>query len=84
MGSTNYRSDFFEFETLTPIIGKPDYQSLKRLKDQIKANAQAVPSTLGGGQHGLLGLVLSDVEYALATSENYLNVFGHYDNEKII
>ena len=72
MGSTNYRSDFFEFETLTPIIGKPDYQSLKRLKDQIKANAQAVPSTLGGGQHGLLGLVLSDVEYALASATPFV------------
>ena len=72
MSSTNYCSDFFEFETLTPIIGKPDYQSLKRLKDQIKANAQAVPSTLGGGQYGLLGLVLSDMEYALASATPFV------------
>ena len=49
MSSTNYRTDFFEFETLTPIRGKPDFQSLTTLKNQIKANAQAVSSTLGGG-----------------------------------
>ena len=55
----NYKTDLFEHERLTPIVGKPDYISLQRLKKQIKANAQEVPSTLGGGNHGMLGLVLS-------------------------
>ena len=64
----NYKTDLFEHERLTPIVGKPDYISLQRLKKQIKANAQAVPSTLGGGNHGMLGLVLSEVEYALVSA----------------
>ena len=72
MSSTNYRTDFFEFETLTPIRGKPDFQSLTTLKNQIKANAQAVPSTLGGGNHGLLGLVLTNAEYAVVSAVPYL------------
>ena len=64
----NYKTDLFEHERLTPIVGKPDYISLQRLKKQIKANVQAVPSTLGGGTHGMLGLVISDVEYATVSA----------------
>ena len=73
MSSTNYRTDFFEFDTLTPIRGKPDFQSLTTLKNQIKANAQAVPSTLGGGNHGLLGLVLTDAEYAVVSADPFVS-----------
>ena len=72
MSSTNYRTDLFEFDTLTPIRGKPDFQSLTTLKNQIKANAQAVTSTLGGGQNGLLGLVLTDAEYAVVSAAPFV------------
>ena len=33
------------------------------MKNELKANAQLVPQTLGGGQHGNLGLVLTTDEY---------------------
>ena len=33
------------------------------MKNELKANAQLVPSTLGSGQHGNLGLVLTTDEY---------------------
>ena len=49
---------------LTPIAGKPTYATLKTLKDQLKANAASVPTTLGGGNHGYLGLILSPATYA--------------------
>ena len=62
----DYTSTFFLHHPLTSIHGEPDYESLKKLKKQLKANAKSVPSTLGGGNHGLLGLVL--------TSEEYVNV----------
>ena len=39
---------------LTPIVGEPTYQTLKELKDQLKANAN----------HGYLGLILSPAAYA--------------------
>ena len=49
---------------VTPIIGEPTYATLKTLKDQLKANAASVPTTLGGGKHGYLGLILSPATYA--------------------
>ena len=49
---------------LTPIVGEPTYATLKTLKDQLKANAASVPTTLGGGNHGYLGLILSPATYA--------------------
>ena len=52
----------------TPITGEPDFESLQQMKNEIKANAQSVPSTLGGGNHGMLGLVLTPVEYALVSA----------------
>ena len=65
---TDFKTTYFQFERLTPIDERPDFQSLTKLKNEIKANAQAVPSTLGGGAHGLLGLVLTDPEYALVSN----------------
>ena len=49
---------------VTPIVGKPTYATLKTLKDQLKANATSVPTTLGGGNHGYVGLILSPATYA--------------------
>ena len=65
---TNYRHDFFQYENLDVIRGEPYFETLITLKNQIKANAQSVPSTLGGGAHGLLGLVLTPIEYALVSN----------------
>ena len=48
----------------TPIVGKATYATLKTLKDQLKANAASVPTTLGGRNHGYLGLILSPATYA--------------------
>ena len=49
---------------LTPIVGEPTYATLKTLKDQLKANAASVPTTLGGSNHGYLSLILSPAAYA--------------------
>ena len=50
--------------TFTPITGEPNYTSLKNLKDQLKAYAASIPTTLGGRNHGYLGLILSPSSYA--------------------
>ena len=49
---------------VTPIVGEPTYATLKTLKDQLKANATSIPTTLSGGNHGYLGLILSPATYA--------------------
>ena len=59
----NYVETYFEYPTLTRIHGAPTYDTLKTLKDQLKANATSVTSDLGGGNHGHLGLVLDAPEY---------------------
>ena len=50
----NYIDTYFEFKKLSKIHDEPIYDSLKKIKDGLKANAAAVGSELGGGQHGHL------------------------------
>ena len=58
------KDTYFQHKVLTRIHGKPTYESLQTLTTELKANAGSVPSTLGGGQHGHLGLLISPVRYA--------------------
>ena len=55
---------YFQHKLLTRIHGQPTYETLQTLSTEIKANASSVPSTLGGGHYGHLGLILSDDRYA--------------------
>ena len=50
MSGTNidYKTTNFEYPNLTKISGQPDYELLKLIKDELKANAGSVPSNLGG------------------------------------
>jgi hypothetical protein len=58
------KDTYFQHKLLTRIHGKPIYETLQSLATEIKANAASVPSTLGGGQYGHLGLILSVDRYA--------------------
>ena len=59
----NYVDTYFEYKSLTKIHGEPTYESLKKLKDELKANAASVNSDLGGGLYGHLDLILQEDEY---------------------
>lgn len=59
----NYRDTVFEYADLSAIIGEPTYDTLKLMLNQLKANARAVRTSLGGGNHGHLGLLLSPQQY---------------------
>ena len=67
-GGIDYRSIYFAFPNLDPINGEPDADILIKLKNQLKANASSVPSNLGGGNHGHLGLVLTPQTYAMVSN----------------
>ena len=54
----------FPYPTLTKIHGRPTYLGLRKIENEITANASSVHSDLGGGMHGHLGLVKSDADYA--------------------
>ena len=59
----DYNALYFEFTTLDKITGKPDYPALARIFNQLKANASKVPSDLGGGTFGHLGLIMTFLAY---------------------
>ena len=59
----DYAQTYFKYPTPTPITGEPTNKALKRLKNKLRVNASSVESDLGGGDHGYLGLVLTDAEY---------------------
>jgi hypothetical protein len=69
MSSSNAKTvnyiELFTFKELTKCHGEPTYEKIKRIENQCKANAQRFNTTLGGGQHKYLGLVLSPARYAL-------------------
>jgi hypothetical protein len=66
MTSTNidYIRNYFQYPELTPISGEPTYEALQEMKDQLKSNAATITTSLGGGQNGHLGLILTPTEYA--------------------
>ena len=68
---TDY-TKLFEVSNPPKIYGEPDYESLKKLKDILKANASRISSELGGGGHGHLGLILTANEYATVSNTPYV------------
>ena len=60
----DYKNNFFQYPDLTRIIGEPTTASLITLHTEVKSNAQAVNSPLGGGENGHLGLVVTPEVYA--------------------
>ena len=63
LGAVDYAASYFKYKTLTPIQGAPTNKTLKRLKQELRANASSVKSDLGGGDHVYLGLVLTDINF---------------------
>jgi hypothetical protein len=63
---------YFQHKVLTKIHGQPAYASLQQTMTELKANSSSVPSTLGGGQHGHLGLLLSNARYTALAHEAFV------------
>ena len=63
--SINYKDNLFEQANLNTIRSKPTFETLHKIRNEIKANNKYVYSNLGGGAHGHLGLVLTNAKYAL-------------------
>jgi hypothetical protein len=58
----------FPFITIAKQPGLPTYETIAEVHLKLKANAASAVSELGGGAHGLLGLVLSPTTYATLTN----------------
>ena len=61
--ASHYRENLFPHSELSKIVGKPTYSDILTLRREVSANLASVPSTLGGGQFGHIGLALSDSAY---------------------
>ena len=51
--------------------GAPSFESVQATHKLLKANAASVPSDLGGGMHGLLGLMPDDAIYNNVTGQHF-------------
>ena len=67
-GAIDYVAAYFKYKTPTPIRGQPNSKSLMCLQTELQANSSSVETGLGGGNHGYLGLLKSDEEYALISN----------------
>ena len=61
----DYRNTLFETSTLPVHSGEPDFYIIQKWHNLLKANAMQVHTSLFGGQHGYLALLLSATAYAL-------------------
>ena len=78
--SINYHETYFEFLELTKLQGEPNSESLYKLRNELKANAQVVYFNLSDGNHGHLALVLTNNQYALLTEDQpfmWLSIQAH-------
>ena len=60
----DYKTTYFEHKVLDKVHGHPTMDDLLTLFLQFKQNTQCVPCTLGGGQLGYLGLILTPEAYS--------------------
>ena len=65
--------DLFPHKTFTPCVGKHNKVFLDKLQEKLTENLASVPSSLGGGQHGLSGLLLPLAKYHLDTGFHFLD-----------
>ena len=68
----DYATTNFEYPVLTKVHGIPAYESMKIIKNELKANAASVPCDLGGGANGHLGIMLTQPEYANVSAVDYV------------
>ena len=62
----------FPHPKLTPINGKPSFNSLRKFQKELYANAHTIDSTLGGGRNGHLAPIMPDADYLACTGEAYI------------
>ena len=74
---TNVKDVYCQHKVLTRVHGKPYFESLKIILDEIKANTSSVTSTLGGGMYGHLGLLLSYIRYATLSDTAFVIPTNH-------
>lgn len=61
----------FVYKTLPVIDGQPTYADINKMSKMLYANAAKVPTTLGGGKKGHIGLIMKASLYATISATAY-------------
>ena len=64
--------ELFPHPVIPRQIGAPNYETINEVHTKLKANASSVPTTLGGGNHGHLGLMLGPATYLAITGNDFV------------
>jgi hypothetical protein len=61
----------FPVKTLPIITGEPDYATIGQITQTLYGNVASLPTTIGDGAHGHIGLIMTTVLYATLTPTAY-------------
>ena len=64
----DYLKTLFETSILLIIADEPNFEIIRKWHNMLKSNAMKVHTSLFGGQHGYLVLLLSPADYALISA----------------
>ena len=70
----DYCEKYFEHKDLDRIRGKPTIDKIVCVVNQLKRNAQCVPTTLFGGNHGYLAIIVSPADYTKLTGVTNITI----------
>ena len=62
----------FPHPSLPKIQGRPTYEALHALRQQLRTNAASIPTALGGGQHGYAAITMTDQQYQQLTNQQFV------------
>ena len=62
----------FPHKELTPIIGRPTYEAIRRMEDEMKKDALTVKTNMDGGNVGLVGIILANAKYTQLTGHGFI------------
>ena len=68
----DFRSMYFNKDAFTAITGYPTYSTIRRLEDEVLRCLKSVPSSLGGGKHGHMGLGVTPTNYQRFSATAYV------------
>ena len=63
MGVESVKDLLERFNEVPPIVGEPTYHTINEMNKVLQKNAAQVMTTLGGGGHGHLGMILPAIMY---------------------
>jgi hypothetical protein len=61
---------------LPKIDSEPTFEDIQITTSLLNANAISIPSMAGGGAHGHLGIIMSQVEYAAVSASSWVEPFN--------